>query len=63
MHDDARRQDDVKKKITNNSNMGIFFRVVTLDNPQSRDHCSTSQCGSMGIDPHEQEGKVISLSN
>jgi hypothetical protein len=29
-----------------------------LDNPQSRDHCSTSQCGSMGIDPHEQEGKL-----
>jgi hypothetical protein len=30
MHDDTRRRNDVKKKITNNSNIG-FSRVVTID--------------------------------
>jgi hypothetical protein len=31
MHDDAWRYDDAKKKITSNSNIGDFFRVVTID--------------------------------
>jgi hypothetical protein len=31
MQDDAWRQDDAKKKITSNSNIGGFFRVVTID--------------------------------
>jgi hypothetical protein len=31
MHDDARHYDDVKKKITSNCLIGVFFRVVIID--------------------------------
>jgi hypothetical protein len=31
---------------------------IITHNPQEQDHYGTSQCWSMGIEPHEQEGKA-----
>jgi hypothetical protein len=54
MHDDARRHDDAKKKITNNSNIG-FSWVITIDTtnkgsrPEIHDKAGGEELGKLSV--------------